>query len=75
MFRRDVRFHGFDMTRLERDYRRLCETEKAILTNVSIHKGHFHLHFEKGFVVAGGSPSDRRNLLHVRAQIRRLHRS
>ena len=41
-----------------------------------IEKGHKHcrLVFEAGFVVAASTPSNHRNMMNVRSDVRRLHR-
>lgn len=62
------------MTRIERSYRNLCIAEGFDLLGIEMGGRHLRLRFDAGFVVAPITPSDRRNHLHVRAAIRRLHR-
>ncbi len=62
------------MNKRRRDYIALCLREGVKLLRIEDHKRHCRLVFEAGFVVAASTPSDRRNLLNVRSQVRRLHR-
>jgi len=57
-----------------RDYRKMCLQEGVDL--LCIEKGHKHcrLVFETGFVVAASTPSNHRNMMNVRSDVRRLHR-
>lgn len=61
------------MNRIVRDYRKLCAVEGVDLIGIAIRNGHYALRFERGTIHCAGTPSDRRNMLNVRASIRRLH--
>lgn len=61
------------MKKIYLDYRALCATEGFDLLGIDTDRKHCRLLFEAGFVVAPSSPSDQRNLKHVRSAIRRLH--
>ncbi len=63
-----------EMTKLFRNYRRLCQCEGFHLIAIEKGRNHCRLVFEAGFVTAAVSPSDQRNMMNVRAEIRRLHR-
>ena len=62
------------MTRVAREYRRLCVSEGFNLLGIDVDRKHCRLRFELGDVFAAATPSDHRNLVNVRAAIRRLHR-
>ncbi len=57
-----------------RDYRRMCVREGFDLLGIQRGGKHCRLHFEVGFVTAPVTPSDNRNMINVRGEIRRLHR-
>lgn len=57
-----------------RDYRRMCVREGLDLLGIQRGGKHCRLHFEVGFVTAPVTPSDNRNMINVRGEIRRLHR-
>ncbi|MZR14336.1 hypothetical protein GQE99_15055 [Maritimibacter sp. DP07] len=61
------------MKKIIRDYKALCRTEGFELLGVETDRRHCRLNFAAGFVVAPSTPSDQRNLKHVRSAIRRLH--
>ena len=61
------------MRKIEREYAALCHAGGFALERIERRGVHLALHFPAGFVIAAGSPSDRRNGLNVRAAIRRLH--
>ncbi|MBV7410860.1 hypothetical protein [Maritimibacter sp. DP1N21-5] len=61
------------MKKIYRDYRALCATEGFALLSIETDRKHCRLRFEAGFVTAPSSPSDQRNMKHVRSAIRRLH--
>ncbi len=60
--------------RLMRDYKRMCEREGFALLSIDKGRKHCRLQFEAGFVIAPVSPSDVRNMMNVRGDVRRLHR-
>lgn len=62
------------MKRMRREYQRLCLEEGVDLLGISMRGGHCRWQFAAGIVVAASTPSDWRNLMNVRSQIRRLHR-
>lgn len=62
------------MKKLVRDYQKLCESEGVSLLGVFRRSRHYALHFERGYVIAPCTPSNRRSLLEVRSYIRHLHR-
>lgn len=62
------------MRRIERDYAKMCEDEGFQLLEIRSRRGHYQLRFEQGVVYCAGTPSDQRNRMNVRAQIRRLLR-
>jgi len=57
-----------------RDYLALCKREGVELVGIEKGGKHFRLLFEAGFITAPITPSNNRNLLNVRGEIRRLHR-
>ena len=61
-------------TRLMRDYKRMCMQEGFELLGIEKGRKHCRLQFEAGFVTVPATPSDNRNMMHVRGQVRRLHR-
>ena len=61
------------MRKVEREYISLCRAEGADLVWLERRGNHIALHFERGFVIAASTPSDRRNRANVRAQIRRFN--
>lgn len=62
------------MPKTYRDYEKMCRREGFELLGVRTGGKHCRLIFEAGFITAPISPSDQRNILHVRSAIRRLHR-
>lgn len=60
------------MHKILRDYRRLCRAEGAELRSIERRGRHYALHFDGGFVIAPGTPSDHRSHRNLRATIRRL---
>ncbi|CUX81410.1 MAG: hypothetical protein HLUCCA05_12765 [Roseibaca calidilacus] len=61
------------MRKVEREYVKLCQAEGFDLIGIERSHRHLKLRFEVGTVLCAGTPSDCRNRLNVRAQIRRLH--
>jgi len=61
-------------TKQVRDYRRMCMREGFDLLGIERSGKHCRLHFEVGFVTAPVTPSDNRNMINLRGEIRRLHR-
>ena len=59
--------------KIERDYLRLCAAAGFPVHRVERRSRHYALHFAAGFVIAPCTPSDRRTLLNLRAEVRRLH--
>ncbi len=57
-----------------REYRKLCRSEGFDLLRVEIGGKHCRLVFDAGIVTAACTPSDYRNLVNVRGEIRRIHR-
>lgn len=64
---------GAEMKKIIRDYKKLCDVEGFDLLDIASRRGHYALEFERGTIHCAGTPSDRRNMLNVRASIRRLH--
>lgn len=62
------------MKKVYHEYRALCRAEGFELRALEIDRRHCRLCFDAGFVTAPSTPSDRRNLRHVRSDIRQLHR-
>lgn len=62
------------MRKIEREYRKLFATEGIEITSTKVRSGHFAFSTEYGTVFCAGSPSDRRNLRNVQANVRRLKR-
>ncbi len=62
------------MLKTYRNYKRMCHREGFDLLEIETCGKHCRLVFDAGFVTAAISPSDHRNLLHVRSAIRRIHR-
>ena len=61
------------MHKVIREYQQLCDTEGVDLLRIKPRGGHYALHFERGFLIAASTPSDRRARHNLRAMIRRLH--
>lgn len=61
------------MRKVYREYTKLCRAEGVDLMGLELGPKHCRLHFETGFIIAANSPSDWRNMKHVRSAIRRLH--
>ena len=61
------------MRKVVREYHQLCRAEGVFLLGVKPRGRHYALHFKKGFLIAGSTPSDHRALHNLRAAIRRLH--
>lgn len=57
-----------------REYKRMCAREGFALLGIARGGKHCRLQFEVGFVTAPTTPSDNRNMMNVRGEIRRLHR-
>lgn len=57
-----------------RKYQRMCAREGFELLGIERGGKHCRLQFEAGFVTVPVTPSDNRNMMNVRAEIRRLHR-
>jgi len=57
-----------------RAYRKICRSEGFDLLRVELGGKHCRLVFEAGIVTAACTPSDHRNLVNVRGEIRRIHR-
>lgn len=57
-----------------REYRKICRSESFELLRVEMGGKHCRLVFDAGIVTAACTPSDYRNLVNVRGEIRRLHR-
>lgn len=62
------------MLKVYRTYQKICHREGFDLLGIETGGKHCRLVFEAGFVTAAISPSDHRNMLHVRSAIRRIHR-
>lgn len=62
------------MLKTYRAYRKMCRTEGFNLLEIETGSKHCRLVFETGFITAAVTPSDRRNMMHVRSAVRRLHR-
>jgi len=62
------------MLKTYRTYAKMCHREGFTLQEIKTGGRHCRLVFEAGFVIAANSPSDPRNMLHVRSAIRRIHR-
>lgn len=56
-----------------REYKRMCAREGFELLGIERGGKHYRLQFEAGFVMAPTTPSDIRNMMNVRGEIRRLH--
>ena len=56
------------------EYSKLCRAEGVILLGLDLSRTHCCLEFKRGFIFAAKTPSDMRNMKHVRSAIRRLHR-
>lgn len=61
------------MRKSEREVVAMCRAEGFELHHVERYRRHLRLHFAVGFVTAPSTPSDHRNLLNLRATVRRLH--
>lgn len=57
-----------------REYKQMCAREGYELLGIERGGKHCRLQFEAGFVTAPITPSDIRNMMNVRGEIRRLHR-
>lgn len=57
-----------------REYKRMCVREGFELLGIERGGKHYRLQFEVGFVTAPTTPSDIRNMMNVRSEVRRLHR-
>lgn len=57
-----------------RDYKRMCMREGFALLGIEKGRKHCRLQFAAGFVTAPVSPSDNRDMMNVRGEVRRLHR-
>lgn len=60
--------------RLMRDYKRMCMREGFALLGIEKGRKHCRLQFAAGFVTVPVSPSNNRNMMNVRGEVRRLHR-
>jgi len=61
------------MCKVVREYQQLCRSEGVDLLGIKNRRRHYALHFEKGVLIAGSTPSDNRAMHNLRASIRRLH--
>jgi len=57
-----------------REYKQMCVREGFDLLGIARGGKHYRLQFEVGFITAPTTPSDIRNMMNVRGEIRRLHR-
>ena len=62
------------MRKLEREYRHLFESEGFDVLSVRVKNGHYAFVTPEGTIFCAGSPSDQRNLMNVRAHLRRVRR-
>jgi hypothetical protein len=61
------------MRKTEREIVAMCRVEGFDLRHIQHTRRHLQLHFSAGFVTTPCTPSDHRNLLNLRAIVRRLH--
>lgn len=61
------------MRKIIREYHQMCRAEGVELLGIEHRGRHFALHFERGFLIAASTPSDRRARHNLRAAIRRMH--
>jgi hypothetical protein len=61
------------MSKVTREYQKMCHTEGVHLLRIEARGGHYALHFERGFIIAASTPSDYRAYHNLLAEIRRLH--
>lgn len=62
------------MTRTERDYRRVCTAVGLTNVQIVVRGKHWAITATEGIFFCATTPSDQRNLKHVRASARRIVR-